>query len=244
MTYFFESRESIAEGLGFPLFGISHLCWLAAFVLFAVFSSLVYRRANKSERIKLRRVFAVLLLLDEAVKVISLTANGLYFSEYLPFHLCSINIFLIAWHSIKPNRALDNFLFIVCIPAAMAALLTPSWTNLPQWNLMNLHSFTVHILLATYPIMLLTCGELNPQLRYLPGSLGLLAVFGVVALCVNLICGTNFMFLMEPIAGTPLMWFEEKLGTHLPGFPVLIFAIILVLYGGLYLYRFIAGRLS
>ena len=187
-------------------------------------------------------MFAVLLLLDEAVKVIGLAVQGLYLPRYLPFHLCSINIFIILWHCTHSSRAVNNYLFTVGIPAAMIALLTPSWAVLPHWNFMNLHSFTVHILLATYPIMLTYSGELNPQIKYLPQSLGVLAAMACVAYGVNLIFDTNFMFLMYPNPGTPLVWFEQHMGNHFWGFPILISAIVIVMYSGLAIYRKIVIR--
>lgn len=242
MTHFFDSTESVAEGVGFPLFGFGHLCWLAGFIVFAILCCRVYKQSDSNKRQHIRYIFVALLLLDEAVKVVGLGVQGLYGPQYLPFHLCSINIFVILWHSKRPNRALDNYLFTVGIPAAMIALLTPSWAVLPFWNFMNIHSFTVHILLATYPIMLTYSGELNPQIKYLPKSLAVLAALACVAYGVNLIFDTNFMFLMYPIAGTPLVWFEEHMGNHFWGFPILITAIVAVMYSGLYLYRKIANK--
>ncbi len=237
MTHFFDSTESIAEGVGFPLFGLGHLLWMAAFILFAVFCCRIYKQSDDRKRQRIRYIFVILLLLDEAVKVVGLGVQGLYEAQYLPFHLCSINIFVILWHSKHQSRAVNNYLFTVGIPAAMIAILTPSWAVLPFWNFMNIHSFTVHILLATYPIMLTYSGELNPQLKYLPGSLGILAVLACVAYGVNLAFDTNFMFLMYPNPGTPLVWFEEHMGNHFLGFPILISAIVVVMYTGLYVYR-------
>ena len=242
MTHFFDSTESVAEGVGFPLFGFGHICWMIAFVIFAVLCCRLYKQSDAQRRQRMRYIFAALLLLDEAVKVVGLGVQGLYGPQYLPFHLCSINIFVILLHSRYQNRAINNYLFTVSIPAAMIAILTPSWAVLPFWNFMNIHSFTVHILLATYPIMLLYSGELNPQLKYLPGSLGILAVLAAIAYGVNLVFDTNFMFLMYPIAGTPLVWFETHMGSHIWGFPILISAIIVVMYSGLYLYRKIKNK--
>jgi hypothetical integral membrane protein (TIGR02206 family) len=242
MTHFFDSTESIAEGLGFPLFGFGHLCWLAAFVVFAVVCSRIYKKSDAAKRQRIRYIFVVLLLLDEAIKVIGLSVQGLFEPQYLPFHLCSINIFIILWHCKHQNNALNNYLFIVGIPAGMIALLTPSWTVLPFWNFMNIHSFTVHILLATYPIMLTYSGETNPQLKYLPGSLGVLAALACVAYGMNLIFDTNFMFLMYAHPGTPLVWFAENWGSHFLGFPVLISAIAVAMYTGVFVYRKITTR--
>ena len=106
-------------------------------------------------------------------RFVCLLVGGNYRANYLPLHMCSINIFLIALHALRPTRLVDNFLYAVCIPAALAALLFPTWVSLPPANFMHLHSFTVHILLATYPIMLTAGRDIRPQAKYLPGCVGL-----------------------------------------------------------------------
>ena len=110
--------------------------------------------------------------------------------DYLPLHLCSINIFLIALHAWKPSRLLDNFLYFICIPAATAALLFPTWTSLPAANFMFWHSTSVHILLAAYPIMLFSGGDIRPSVRYMGKCFLLLlamAVSSIVGTCVPLL---------------------------------------------------------
>ena len=96
---------------------------------------------------------------------------------------------------------------------------------------MHLHSFTVHILLATYPIMLTAGRDIRPQAKYLPGCVGLALALAVPVYCINLALGTNFMFLMRADAGNPLRLFEQAFGNHLLGYPVLAGAIFAVMYG-------------
>jgi uncharacterized membrane protein YwaF len=170
------------------------------------------------------------VIADELFKIIVLVIGHNYNFTYLPLHLCSINIFLILWHAIKPNRLLGNFLYTVCIPGAMAALLFPSWSSLPITSGMHIHSFTVHILLALYPIVLTAAGEIRPTLRQLPLCLGLLAVLAAFAYGVNVLLDTNFMFLMYAEEGNPLAWFGANWGSHLLGFPVIMAGVILVMY--------------
>ena len=47
---------------------------------------------------------------------------------------------------------------------------------------------------------------------------------------INLLLDTNFMFLSEAEEGNPLHWFGQNWGSHLLGFPVLISAILIVMY--------------
>lgn len=145
--------------------------------------------------------------------------------DYLPLHLCSINIFLIALYAWKPSRLLDNFLYFICIPAATAALLFPTWTSLPAANFMFWHSTSVHILLAAYPIMLFSGGDIRPSVRYMGKCFLLLLAMAVPIYCVNLLLDTNFMFLMYAPDGNPLAWFRDHVGYHWIGFPVLLVAV-------------------
>lgn len=151
VEHFWDTVDTIGEGFGFSLFGARHLVTLALYIGFAALSCKLYKAADEKKRAQLRGLFAVLLLADEAFKQIGLRIGGNFNWDYLPLHLCSINIFLIALHAWKPSRLLDNFLYFICIPAATAALLFPTWTSLPAANFMFWHSTSVHILLAAYP---------------------------------------------------------------------------------------------
>ena len=230
MTYFLETVETIESGVGFLQFGSLHLLWLAFFLIITVLNCLWYRKMGVNARNIWKKVVAILLVADEVFKVIMLIIGGRYIAKYLPLHLCSINIFLIALHAWKPYKALNAFLYTVCIPGAVAALLFPSWTSLPLQNFMHIHSFTVHILLAMYPIVLSAGGELKPRAKNIPYCLLLLVGMAIPIVGVNLLLDTNFMFLMYPEEGNPLNWFAQAWGSHLLGFPVLIAAVLLVMY--------------
>ena len=230
MEHFWETVEVIPQGIGFAHYGTLHLCWLAAFLLLTVANCVLYRRLGEKGRKIWRIAVAALLVLDEVYKQIPLFINGLFTLEYLPLHLCSINIFVIAFHAIKPTKTVGNYLYTVCIPGAMAALLFPTWNALPGANYMLIHSFTVHILLALYPIVLTAAGQIKPELKELPKALLLLAGLAAVALICNLLMDANFMFLMYAEPGNPLYLFKEMWGSHLLGFPVIIAGVLLVMH--------------
>lgn len=229
MEHFLDTVETIPEGFGFPALGLIHFCWLAALGAFIAGSVIGYRRLDAARRKKMRRLYAVLLLANELFKMVCLAIGGNYLLKYLPLHLCSINIFVIAFHAWKPLRAVGDYLYLVCIPAAAAALLSPTWATLPQRNFMVWHSFTVHALLVAYPLMLTIGGDIRPKLRNVPRSLLVLAGLGCVALVVNLVLDTNFMFLMYAEPGTPFVFFEEALGHYLTGFFILVPAVLAVM---------------
>ena len=230
MTYFLDTTETIPSGVGFAHFGPLHLMELGLFVLITIACALLYRKAGTAARKKIRITFAVLLLLDEIFKHAMLLIGSRWTPGYLPIHLCSINVFLVAFHAWKPRKAVSDFLYCVCLPAALAALLFPSWNDLPLGNFMHLHSLSIHMLLAIYPVILLAGGEVSRDPRQIPKCLCILLGLAAVALAANLIFDTNFMFLMYAPDNNPLKWFETTFGHHLIGFPIIITAVLFITY--------------
>lgn len=242
--YLLDTVESIPDGLGFAHYDTTHLLWLTGFLVFTIVSCLFYRRADTRTRRIWRIAIASLIVLDELFKWSVLFLGGHARASYLPFHLCSINIFLIAVQVIRPSKLLNNFLYLICIPAALMALLFPTWTELPATSLLHIHSFTVHILLAAYPITLTAGGDIDPDIRMLPKCFTLLAAMAAVVYGINVWLGTNFMFLMSADKGNPLYWFAENWGSHLLGFPVLLPLVFAVMYGIAYGVKAIKRKVS
>ncbi len=237
MEHFWDTVDTIPEGLGFSHFDGVHIMWLVILAVTVIINSIFFRRLSEKGQDRWKKIVALLIVLDEIYKDIGLHIGGNYSVGYLPLHLCSINIFLIALHCFRPSKTLDNFLYTVCIPGALAAALFPTWTKLPVDNFMHLHSSTVHILLILYPAVLAINGKLQISWKKIPHCLGILVVLAIPIYFVNLWLDTNFMFLMEADKGNPLYWFGQNWGNHLWGFPVLISAVLLVMYGPLELIR-------
>ena len=230
MEYFLDTVDTIPKGLGFQHFDLCHIQWLLVFVLAAVICSACYRRFDAMKRRIFRIIMAAAIVLDEVFKQVCLQVGDNFEFDYLPLHLCSINIFLIAIHAIHPFRMLGNFLYTVCIPGAAAALLFPTWTKLPVENFMHIHSFSVHILLMLYPVVLTVGRDIRPDARQIPKILGLLGCLAAAVQCVNLALDTNFMFLMKAPKSSPLYWFKITFGNHLIGYPILIALVLAIMH--------------
>ena len=238
MENFFYTSTTVPEGLGINHYGIEHLCWLAAAVLFIAGISLLYRKSDSRRRRKIQVVMAILIVLEEVTRDIFLIVTDQFAVSHLPLHLCSVNIILIAVHACKRTKTVDNFLYGICIPGAAAALLFANWLELPVWNYMSIHSFTVHILLVAYPVMMTVGGELQPSVKQLPKCIGLVFGLAVPIYIFNLIFDTNFMFLMYGEECTPLVfWFQEHMGTHLPGLAILAAVALTAMYSILFVCR-------
>ncbi len=239
MQYFWETVESLKaakiKNVGFEHFDSTHMIWLTLCLIVCFVLSVLYRSTDAKKRKTLRITVAVIILVAEIIKIVGLIATGSFTVKYLPLHLCSINIFIIAIHAFKPTKTLDNFLYLLGIPGAFLAMLIPTWTELPLANFMHIFSFGVHIFLLAYPIMVTVGGDIKPELRHVPKVLILLLVFAVAAWSVNKspagqAIRPNFMFLQSASDIAPLLFFKKRFGTHLLAFPVILAGVILLFY--------------
>ena len=235
--YFFDTKETIPAGLEWSHYSLYHLLWLAGMVVFITLLSVQYRKQDDKARDRWRKILGLLIPGMEALKLLVLAVTGTYTHAYLPLHLCSLSILLIAVHPWKPGAIINNYLYGICIPGAMAAMIFPDWTMLPALNYMHLHSFAMHVLLVAYPVMTAVGGDLKPSVRQLPRCLLFTACVAVPVYLFNLKFGTNFMFLMYAEPGNPLLIFEQLLGHHLLGVPVLGTVFIGLMYVILYVCR-------
>ena len=162
---FFETKETIPAGVGFSTFDATHLIWLFATVVSITALAIIYRKLNFKNRNIVRTILGVIIVLCEIIKNIVAIAVGDFGIGHLPFHLCGINILLIGFDLIKQTKTVRNFLYYIGIPGAMLALLFPNWTVLPCMNFFHIHSFTIHLLLVMYPVVLVTSGEVKPNIK-------------------------------------------------------------------------------
>ena len=227
---FFYTSETVPEGLGFAGFGLTHILWLLAGLTLWIFGCIFYRRLNTDKRKIMLRVLGSYIFAQEMLKNVVLLCLGEFSWGYLPFHLCGVNILLIAFDVIKQTKIVRSFLYYFAIPGAALALLFPNWTEMPFWNFFHLHSFTIHILLVFYPLLLVTSGQVETDLKSALKGVGLLVAMAIPVYGLNLLWDTNFMFLMHPDTGNPLGLFEQYLGSHLWGFPVLLPIVIFIMY--------------
>jgi len=227
---FFVTSGNIPEGVGFQTFGPTHIIWLLAGLLFCVAACIFYRKLSENKRNIMRTVLGAYIFLQEMAKNLVLILLGEFSWGYLPFHLCGINILLIFFDVFKQTKVVRSFLYYFAIPGAALALLFPNWTEMPVWNFFHLHSFTIHILLVLYPLLLVTTNQVSTDLKAALRGTALLVAMAFPVYGLNLLWDTNFMFLMEPDSGNPLELFEKLLGSHLWGFPILLPIVILVMY--------------
>ncbi len=244
MDDFWKSVQTIQAEYGasyraFSLFDSTHYTELLAALLFITVCAVVYRRCTDTARKQILRAVFVLMLVDELIKHLAMLYTGQWSAIYLPLHLCSINIFVCWYDAVHNSRWSKEVLYALCLPGALVAMLSPSWQKLPVWNLMHLHSYSVHVLLILYPVLLLA-GGFRPQVHSLRYVLVFLLSTAVPIFVLNCILGTNFFFLNDPQGNAITAFFAHYLGER---FYVLGFLpVIALVWTLLYLPWHIAAR--
>lgn len=226
---FFTPDSQMPEGVGFKLYDTTHLLWLCFFIVICAVSLIIYKKLSNKKRNVMRICIAVLVFALETAKNCVAFAVGDFGIGHMPFHLCGINVLLISFSIFKRSKTVENFLYYIGIPGAMLALLTPDWTKMPCLNYFHMHSFLIHIFLVMYPFVLVASGDLKPDLKSMPKCILLLIGFAIPALVLNIIFGTNFMFLMDTAGIGFLQMFKDVFGAHQWAFPILLPIIMLIM---------------
>ncbi len=231
-TWFFTAQENIPPGLGFRLFGPSHLLWLAGTALFAAALCLLCRRAGPRLRRRLCLGLCLAMLALELGWLAILLATDQFTWNYLPLDLCDLAVFGELLCLLRPGPVREELGWCLWLPGAAMALLFPNWTPLPPLNFLYLRSFFLHALLVTFPLLRLAGGELRPDPRRLPACLAAGLALCVPVYGVDRLLDQNFFFLNAPSPGSPLELFARWFGEpgYLLGIPLLLAPVWLLLY--------------
>ncbi|WP_053582840.1 TIGR02206 family membrane protein [Lysinibacillus contaminans] len=218
---------------GFQLFDWYHVSWLVltALVIFIMFK--IYRQADLKKRRKIRIIWALVILMLEGIKNLVLVGQDAFWYGSLPFHLCGLGIFIVLVHAFRKGHSVDMLLYCLTLPGAFMSLLTPDWTDVSAFNYLHFHSFLFHLLLFAYPVTMLAAQELQLSIRKIWQPILFLCIIVPLIYVLNVVWGTNFMFLNEPPAGTPLVLLEDIVGEkyYIIGFIglVIVYWILLLL---------------
>ena len=212
MPDFLKSRFTIEPGKGMDSYSFGHFIWLGLLFFLIFFLGKKYRAADEDKRKKIRIAIASLIMLDEIVKDIIMPITGQWDWSFLPFHLCSISVFVVFIHALTGNRMLEEYTYAITLPTASMAMAFPDWTGaLPCMNLMCIHSFSIHLLLVLYPCLLLYGGFI-PSAKQLFRLIPIVAFLAFVMYFVNGALGTNFFFVNGGGDGNPLTFLEKYIG--------------------------------
>ncbi|MBR4878322.1 MAG: YwaF family protein [Clostridia bacterium] len=207
--YFFTNEHSIeALGLdiGFRLYSVGHILWLIFIIASGIVISSWYKKQSTDIRRIVRRIFALFMAITEAVRDLLIAFTGCFAMEYLPLHLCGLALFFIAADAfIEKQKLTRQMIAYAFMPGAVSALLFCNWTIYPFFNYMNIHSFAFHAYIIWYFLMRYRAGEIMTEYKGIWKTLAVIVALVPPMFMLNKVWGTNFMFLNESSAGSPLV---------------------------------------
>lgn len=223
-----------------PLFGSKHIIGLLVVLTLVVLSLFIIEKKKAPFRIVILVVTFGLLGL-EAIKLIYISIdNGSYPMNHLPFHLCSLPLYLFPILAFAKNPKVIQFV----LPAAYAtvlfggliALLYPSniiggeltWT-LSKDNFLPYLSFVYHGLMIFGPVYILRSGFYRIKLIKIKEAFIVTFIFMVMAMIVNMIFKQDYMLLREG-TGSPFKFILD--------ISPILYTIVMVLVGFLVVFIF------
>jgi hypothetical integral membrane protein (TIGR02206 family) len=240
-----EKANALNTDVGFELYSKGHLIWLLILAVCALILIPMYLRSKDSKQLRMRKGFALFLLITEFIKDIIVIIIGAPITAYLPLHLCGYAIFFFLLDAYLPKQKITGQLIAYAFgPGALMALLFCSWTMLPLfWNFMTIHSFLFHGAIVIYLIMRLSDGEIRPTYKGLWISVLTVALLAVPAYLVDMKTGYNYMFIYEVQRNSPLEPIWEIFGVRWgkPGYVAGAVLLVIVIFHAFYLLYGILG---
>ncbi len=144
MEYFWKQQDDIPSGMGYPLFGTTHLVSVALTMACVLVAALVVSRKSETVQKKVLKFIPLFMVGMEVFKDLFLVHVGRFGIGYLPLHVCSIGIFVFLLRQYLPWKWSKDYFgeisFVLIMPASIAALIFADWP-VPDSPLSWLSSF-------------------------------------------------------------------------------------------------------
>jgi hypothetical integral membrane protein (TIGR02206 family) len=194
------------SGAPFVLFGPDHLLALGLIILFNILLVVFGRRTHEKGRKVIRWTLAGILLVDEALwHLWNITTGQWSLQTTLPFHLCSVFVFLSAYMLIARNYSIYEFAYFLGIAGATQALLTP---DAGKYGFPHFRAFQVmisHGAIVTAAVYMTLVEGFRPTWSSLRRVLIGGNLYMVVIFVLNLLIGSNYLFIAHKPETASLM---------------------------------------
>jgi hypothetical protein len=192
-----------------PLFGAFHLTYVIAGLAISVFLAYRLRKITERQHTIMLVSLGILLILSEIYKQL-FWYYVIGYKEYpwfnLPFHLCSMPLYLLPFVALLPKgrarQALYAFLASYCLAGGLISVLADGGLLRNYWT-MTIHSLTWHLLLVFVGLYLGLSGRVNSRVGTFVKGAVVFGVLAFVAFLINLALwdvsnGTCDMFFVGP----------------------------------------------
>ena len=209
----------------------THYTTLAALTAFGI-AVVLFGRALKTDesRKRYRMALVILIIVMRVIRYPIDASVGLFtWDAVFSLHVCHLNLILLIICMIRPNRFLFSYCFLIGIPMGLVSGIFPGDVPLdaPIPMLRGVLFIITHLLMVIYAVYLAVVEKMRPTWRHL-GLLYLVAsVQTILTYGVNRLFGTNFLYIMTPVTGTPIQTLSDQFGW--PGYALAMVGITFVL---------------
>jgi hypothetical integral membrane protein (TIGR02206 family) len=180
----------------FTFFGPSHLL-VIGFLIAATLSIYLTRNLNQNYKTILR-ISIVSTLIFQAILFNGWHIfHGTYLiGSYLPFHLCSISLYLVVFSLITKNPKLTALTYYISFISALLAVISPDISpdqNFPQFRFIEF--FLSHVFIELGLAYLIFVDKIKANYRSLWVSFSVLFLYMLAVFPINKITGGNYLFL-------------------------------------------------
>jgi hypothetical integral membrane protein (TIGR02206 family) len=219
------------KGPAFELFGQAHLTAIGFFVvmnlLFILFRKRISPRLDKIFRYSM----AAILVVDELAWHLWNYVNGNWtFQTMLPLYLCSVFVWVGAYMLLTKNYTIYEFIYLLGIPAALQAFLTP---DAGRFGFPHYRFFQVmlsHGLIITSALYMTFVCRFRPTWKSVVKVLVVSNIYAVIVFFFNFLIGSNYLFLAHKLDTASLLDVLPPWPQYLIFVEILGIVFILLLY--------------
>ena len=233
----------------FKIFGIDHILAIFFLIIISIFIPMLLKRKSRNDLYLFTSILALVIIANEFLKPFYypyLFPERYEFFSMLPFHLCNLSSFLIAFHLLFNNKLLFNVAFFWGIGGCTMALTQPDISYTFPHPHFLLYFFSHGMLFFAIFLSSITFRErpnFQDLIKVILISMPTVAGIYTINLTINFFVESapaNYWYLMEFPIGANLTAFMPEPPAHIP-----VFAIIgLILFGLIYLPFFIYDKVS
>lgn len=215
----------------FDLFKLPHLTALAIFALICL-GIVIWREKLKepmADRICRTIMFAILALQQLLYYIWKLETSAPLVS-ILPLHICGFAIFLCMIALVNQDAKLISVIYFFAFSGTLQAILTPSMDgyNFPHFRFFQF--FAGHLLIITVALYFKVVKGYTVKFTSLLRAFVVLNILAAVAFAVNIMFGTNYMFLLHKPDSFSLMSALAPWPYYLIELEILAFVVFLLIY--------------
>ena len=195
--------------MGFERYSAGHITILVMIAVICILGAVIFHRLPEKGKRGVSLFLGIVITAMDLIHYWLYWRAGILGVVSIPLHLCALAVYVVLIHSIwKPDWA-GQVLYALSLPGVWCALIFPDWTAHPILSYPSMHSFIMHGLISLYIIMQVAGGRIVPRLSAVWKCILFLCVTAPVAAVVNHFLGTNFMFMSDPVPGSPLQFLYE-----------------------------------